>query len=329
MLTREEYHSHDRQPFQQPNQTPQRPPHYFHRSHHSKIWYLVLIIIIAVCAFYLVEGIDSAKTFNRESYTPQNQSTTAQSQIDNHQPISVLMMGTDTGALGRHARGRTDTMIINSINPAKQTMSLTSIPRDAPAHYNNMLTKINSVYTLGGANQAAHYVQTWLGIPINYYMIINMGGLDKIIDKVGGVTVDPPLTFKYGAANVKKHQKVNLSGMQALDYCRMRHQDPLGDYGRQIRQRQVLFQLFDKLCQIHNLALHPSIANSLSDNMKTNLSVKDLMTLALFYRKANRHHVSSHLQGHTEMLEGQDFEVISPHEKAKEARLINNNLTNN
>ncbi|XIF19985.1 MAG: LytR family transcriptional regulator [Acetilactobacillus jinshanensis] len=268
-------------------------------------------------AFYLVKGINSAKTFNQESYTPQNQSTTAQPHLSNHQPITVLMMGTDTGAIGRHFRGRTDTMMLNTINPDKHTMTLTSIPRDAPAHYNNMLTKINSVYTLGGANQAAHYVQSWLGVPVNYYMLINMGGLDKIIDQVGGVTVNPPLTFKYGAANVKKHQQVTLNGMQALDYCRMRHQDPLGDYGRQIRQRQVLFQLFDKVSKIHNLALHPSLANALSDNMKTNLSAKDMMTLALFYRKANLHHVSSHLQGHTAQINGQDFEVVSPQKRLK------------
>lgn len=325
MLTREQYQRMNQpQPPQGPQPMPQ-PPYNFRRPHH-KIIKLIIIIIIILGVFYLIEGINSAHTFKQESYTPQNQSTTAQTRIDHHQPISVLMMGTDTGALGRHSRGRTDTMIINSIDPSKQTMSLTSIPRDVPAHYNDMLTKINSVYTLGGANQTSHYIQTWLGVPINYYMLINMGGLDKIIDKVGGITVNPTLSFKYGAAKVKKHQPIKLNGMQALDYCRMRHQDPLGDYGRQIRQRQVLFQLFDKMTKLHTLAFHPSIARALSDNMKTNLSVKDLMTLALFYRKANRHHVSSHLQGHTSQINGQDFEVISPSEKAKEAKLINNNM---
>ena len=323
-MTREEYRR-EAQSDQPTGPNPFNRPHYVHR-HHFNWWHLIVLVIGLLLVFYVVYGFNSAKRFNRESYVPQNQSQTAQTRISNHQPISVLMMGTDTGALGRHARGRTDTMIINSINPAKQTMSLVSIPRDSPAHYNGMLTKINSVYTLGGANQAEHYVQTWLGIPINYYMLINMGGLDKIIDQVGGVTVNPPLTFKYGAANVKKHQETTLNGMQALDYCRMRHQDPLGDYGRQIRQRQVLFQIFDKVSQIHNLALHPSIANALSDNMKTNLSVKDLMTLMAFYRKANRHHVSSHLQGHTQQIDGQDFEVMSPNEKSHEANLINRDL---
>lgn len=166
-------------------------------------------------------------------------------------------MGTDTGALGRKSRGRTDTMMINIINPNKQSMSLTSIPRDAPANYNGMITKINSVYTLGGADQTEKYMQDWLGVPVNYYMLINMGGLDNIINAVGGVQVTPPISFKYGATNVKKGQTVTLNGYQALDYCRMRHQDPLGDYGRQIRQRQVLFQLFNKATKVHNLALYP------------------------------------------------------------------------
>lgn len=279
-----------------------------------------------VAVFYLWDGVKSASHFQRQSYDANNQSTTAEARLSNHQPISVLMMGTDTGALGRHTRGRTDTMMINTINPAKQTMALTSIPRDSPAHYDNVLTKINSVYTLGGANQAEHYVQTWLGVPVNYYMLINMGGLDKIIDRIGGVEVDPPLSFKYGAARVQKHQRVTLNGMQALDYCRMRHQDPLGDYGRQIRQRQVLFQLFNKVSKIHNLFLHPSLANTLSDNMKTNLSVKDLMTLMTFYRHASRHHVSDHLQGQTRQINGQDFEVVSSAEKSAKARRILNEM---
>ena len=315
MLSREEYHR-----YSQP-----RSPEFsarvgFHR------WKWLGIVVVLIVIFYLFDGIRSASSFHQQSYDASNQSTTAESRISNHQPISVLMMGTDTGALGRHTRGRTDTMMINTINPDKQTMSLTSIPRDSPARYDNMLTKINSVYTLGGANQAEHYVQTWLGIPVNYYMLINMGGLDKIIDRVGGVEVNPPLSFRYGAAKVTKHQQVTLNGMQALDYCRMRHQDPLGDYGRQIRQRQVLFQLFNKVSKVHNLFLHPSLANALSDNMKTNLSVKDLMTLMVFYRHASRHHVSDHLQGQTKQINGQDFEAISPSEKRIKARQILNEM---
>lgn len=289
------------------------------KFHHRKPWLVFLSLLVL---FYLVIGIDSAIRFRKTSYDFNNASLTAAARMLHHQPINVLMMGTDTGALGRHARGRTDTMMLNTINAQKQTMALTSIPRDAPARYNGYLTKINAVYTLGGANQTEKYVQSYLHVPVNYYMLINMGGLDKIIDKVGGVTVKPPLSFHYGAAHVKKNQTVKLNGMQALDYCRMRHQDPLGDYGRQIRQRQVLFQLFNKVTQIHNLFLHPFLPLSLCDNIKTNLSVTDFIQLMLFYRHANRHHVSTHLQGHTKQIDGQDYEVISPEEKAAKSEQI-------
>lgn len=78
-----------------------------------------------------------------------------------------------------------------------------------------------------------------------------MGGLEKMVNAVGGVTVNPTLTFKYGAADVTKGKKVTLNGKQALDYSRMREEDPLGDYGRQKRQRQIIQKLVIKPWEFH------------------------------------------------------------------------------
>lgn len=300
-----------------------------YKPHHYGRNTIIGIIAIIVIAFYTLNIMNGISHFNQTSYDMTNPSISAETRINKHQPISVLMMGTDTGAIGRHEkRGRTDTMMINTINPQKQNMLLMSIPRDAPANYDGILTKINSVYTLGGATQAQKYVQDWLNVPINYYMIVNMGGLRNIINRVGGVTITPTRTFKYGAVNVKKGHTIKMNGIQALDYCRMRHQDPLGDYGRQIRQRQVLFQLFTKISKVHNLLLHPRLINALSNNMKTNLSTHDLMKLMLFYRHADRHHISDHLQGHTAQINGQDFEQIPDAEKQQKTRKINSDMNN-
>lgn len=296
---------------------------------HSYKWKWIIWIATVIILFYGYVGLSSSMYFQKHAHTPYNQSITANSRLQNHQPVNVLLMGTDTGALGRNEkRGRTDTMMIDTINPQKQKMTLTSIPRDTPANYQGNLEKINSVYTMAGGNGTEKYVQDWLGVPVNYYVLINMGGLDNIINKIGGVTVIPPITFKYGSANVKKGQAIKLNGYQALDYCRMRHQDPLGDYGRQIRQRQVLFQVFNKLCNPFTIAIHPQIGKAFSNNVQTNLSSANLMTLFMYYRHANRNHVSNHIQGNSDMINGQDFEQITPIEKQQKVQQIMNDYNN-
>ena len=113
---------------------------------------------------------------------------------------------------------------------------MTSIPRDTAVHIsgsNNEYDKINSAYTYGGTDLAVKTVEKTLDIPINFYMLINMGGLVKVIDDLGGVTVTPPLTFSYQNVSVTKGKTVKLDGKQALSYSRMRDDDPQGDYGRQ------------------------------------------------------------------------------------------------
>ena len=129
-------------------------------------------------------------------------------------------------------------MIVATLNPKKKKMTLTSIPRDTvmsiPGYSSYSPSKINSAYDFGGAGTAIRAVQKLLNVPIDYYGLINMGGLEKIVDGVGGIDVTPKLTFKYGNADVKKGVKIHLDGKAALDYSRMRYDDPKGDYGEGI-----------------------------------------------------------------------------------------------
>ena len=83
--------------------------------------------------------------------------------IDNKRPISILLLGTDTGALGRTYKGRTDTMIIMSINPQKQKTVMMSLPRDMKVNLSGYSeyspAKINAAYTYGGTKESIDTVQ--------------------------------------------------------------------------------------------------------------------------------------------------------------------------
>lgn len=251
------------------------------------------------------------------------------SELKHGKPISILLLGTDTGALGRNYRGRTDTMIVATLNPKKKKMTLTSIPRDTvmsiPGYSSYSPSKINSAYDFGGAKTAIRAVQKLLNVPIDYYGLINMGGLEKIVDGVGGIDVTPKLTFKYGNADVKKGVKIHLDGKAALDYSRMRYDDPKGDYGRQTRQRQVLMAILRKSDSITAL-LNQNFLNSLQKQTKTDLTFNELLALSSNYRVSTHHLKSTHLQGEGITINGGSYEYVPQKERQRVTNFIRDAL---
>jgi LCP family protein required for cell wall assembly len=247
------------------------------------------------------------------------------STLKQSKPISILLLGTDTGALGRNYRGRTDTIIVATLNPKKKKMTLTSIPRDTvmsiPGYSNYSPSKINAAYDLGGAGTAIKAVEKLLNIPIDYYGLINMGGLEKIVDGVGGIDITPKLTFKYGHADVTKGKKIHLNGKAALDYSRMRYTDPNGDYGRQTRQRQVLMAILRKSDSITAL-LNQNFLKSLQKQTKTDLTFNELLALSTNYRVATHHLKSTHLQGTGTTINGGSYELASKSERQRVTNFI-------
>lgn len=240
-------------------------------------------------------------------------------------PISVLLMGTDTGALGRDFKGRTDTMIVCVLNPKKKAMTLVSIPRDTLVaiykHENDYPSKINAAYQYGSSYTAVKTVQRYLNIPIDFYATVNMGGLESLIKAVDGVTVKPTLTFSYGGYHFTKGKKTHMNAKKTLAYVRMRHQDPLGDYGRQDRQRQVLMKLAFKGSDLTSL-INQNFMKTVSKQMRTDLTFDDLLILGSKYRVATHHMKSTHLQGHTEVIGGEDYEVPYHSEKQRITNVI-------
>lgn len=235
-------------------------------------------------------------------------------------PVSILLMGTDTGALGRNFKGRTDTLIVLVLNPQDQKMTMVSLPRDAlVAVYgfeSNYPSKLNSAYDYGGSGAAVKTVQKYLNIPIDFYATINMGGLENLVNAVNGVSITPTLTFSYGGYSFKKNVSQHLNGKQALAYVRMRHSDPLGDYGRQIRQRQVLTAISHKGSNLKSL-MSPTFFKEIGNELRTDLTFNDLELLAFKYRHASRNLVSDHAQGTQDEINGVSFEAVSETEKQR------------
>ena len=277
---------------------------------------LILVIALGVGGHVLHEHYLNARKAADSVYAPN--SVKKQRDVDQllkeGKPISILLMGTDTGALGRSFKGRTDTMMVCVLNPKDKTMTLVSLPRDALVAINGYEqyypSKLNSAYAYGGSATAVKTIQKYLNVPIDFYATINMGGLEGLINAVGGVDIKPLLSFSFAGYNFVKGKKTHMDGTEALQYCRMRDQDPLGDYGRQNRQRQVIMALAFKGVQLTSL-LNDDFLNSLSKQLRTDLSFNNMVSLNMKYRVATHHMKSTHLQGTTQMIGEADFEVAS------------------
>lgn len=235
-------------------------------------------------------------------------------------PFSILLMGTDTGDFGRSYTGRTDSLILATINPKDKTTTMMSLPRDwmisIPGSEAYGLQKLNAAYEFpldGKAHpeSAISAVQNLLNVPIDFYAVVNMGGLIKTVDKVGGVDVVSPLSFNFAGYTFIKGQKYHLYGNKALQFSRMRDQDPQGDYGRQMRQRLILTALLKKSDKVQSL-FTPGFFDSISSNIRTSLSFNDIMTLVANYRSAKDDITSTNIQGIQYLYRGQSFQVVSP-----------------
>ena len=215
--------------------------------------------------------------------------------VDEQKPVSVLLLGVDQRP---GERGRSDSIMIMTLNPTRNESRLISIPRDTKVdivgHGTN--DKINHAYSFGGPEMAIKTVEKFLDIPINYYAEINMQGFTSLVDAVGGVTVNNDLDFKVGATHFPVG-KINLDGDSALKFTRMRYEDPRGDFGRQMRQREVIAQVANKLSSDVSVSNFNAIMDVVGKNAQTNVSFKPMRTLAFDYMDAFRNQKNLKLEG--------------------------------
>lgn len=310
--------------------------HHHHRHHHRrrKVWRIVWIIIglIVVIGLFLCGMVyKNLREASNNMYTPIAMNTKSNKGRDLDQllkekkPINILLLGIDTGAMGRHWKGRTDTMMMLSINPSKNMTRVTSIPRDSNAIFPDFkqygVTKMNSAYTLGGASETVKTLDKYYSVPIDGYILINMGGLTKAINQVGGIDVTSPLTFDNMGYHFEEGQTYHLDGKKALAFAQLRHGDPKQDYGRQDRDRRIVMGLLKKSVSPKTL-LNQDFLKSISNQMQTNLTMNQMYKIGMDYRKATNNVIPDHAQGVSKQTDNPKFgimeiEVVSKKERQR------------
>lgn len=248
--------------------------------------------------------------------------------VEQGESISILLLGIDTGDLGRTEQGRSDSMIVATINPNTEKTTLLSIPRDTYAEIVGYGTwdKINHAYAFGGTAMSINSVQNLLNIPIDFYVSVNMEGIKEVVDAVGGVDVNSPIAFNqngYDFAVGSNH----LDGEAALAFSRMRYEDPAGDTGRQGRQRLVIEAVLRKLATPETLMNYQAILDSLSANVQTNFQMSDYLSLrSNDYLAAANNIQQEQLGGAGGMMDGIYYNFVDDAELARVQALMQGEL---
>ena len=208
----------------------------------------------------------------------------------------LLLIGID--ARPGETTGRSDTMIIVTLDPDGNVIKLTSIMRDLyveiPGRKNN---RINATYVFGGPELLMETIELNFGVHIDHYIAVNFSMLGKLIDSIGGLTLTVENEYYMRRINavIKQDNRVLgidrndqlltepgeqlMTGKQAQAYARYRYGTADGDFGRTVRQREIITKIFEKLNQMTAIELMGLVVDNF-DNVYTNLSVSDLASYA-------------------------------------------------
>ncbi|MGQ7507727.1 LCP family protein [Streptococcus suis] len=210
--------------------------------------------------------------------------------IDATEALTILLMGVDMDQATRGGDwegGRSDSMILVTVNPKTKETNMMSLTRDimveiaeANGESSGTVEKLNHSYSYGQAPMAIATIEKMMDINIDRYIEINMDGLVELVDAVGGIEVNNTLGFPISISehepaytSIVQPGKQLVNGDQALVYARMRYDDPEGDIGRQRRQREVIMAIIKKLLQLDGLTQYKKILTAISNNMRTNIEI--------------------------------------------------------
>jgi LCP family protein required for cell wall assembly len=281
----------------------------------------ILILALAYTAYFLWKAHSVSKKMNSQantSFVQDVRSMMAPIIPSSAKPlagqdsgrINILLLG---AAGPKNPGGNlTDTIMVMSIDTAAKKIALLSVPRDLYVNIpgTSSYTKINSLYKIGldsgqGADLIKQAMENITGIKINYYLAIDFDAFKQVIDDVGGVNVmvahdlydarypGPNYSYETFSITAGFH---SLDGSTALQYVRERHSDPQGDFGRALRQQQVIQAVKSKLFSMDtffNVIKLNDVLNTLGDDIKTNVTFDDIDSFIKLSRQLDTQNITN------------------------------------
>ena len=279
-------------------------------------FFLLLISAIGIYSYSLYKSVTkTVDTMHEPISREKSEKRVTPITLEKEEPFSILMLGVDErdGDIGR-----SDTMVVLTVNPNLSSIKMLSIPRDTRTKIigKGIQDKINHAYAFGGVEMSMDTVENLLDIPLDYYLQVNMEGFLEIVDAVGGVTVQNDFSFKYGGYEFPVG-KIELDGKKALAFSRMRYEDPRGDFGRQQRQREIIRAVIRKGARLSSLRNYDEILTALGSNVKTNLTFSEMYDIQSKYKNAGKLIEEIELKGSGGKIDGIYYYQVDDAEKQR------------
>lgn len=189
---------------------------------------------------------------------------------------NLIVFGTDKGGL------RSDVIMVISVDPKKDTVTLLSIPRDTKVKINGSTKKINAALQIGQESLAVQTVKDLTGIAIHDYLTVNFSAVETIIDELGGINFDVPCNMNYKDPdqdlyiNIQKGEQL-LDGEDSVKVLRFR-QYPMGDLQRNQVQQDFFKAAFEQKFRAKYISKIPAIYGLITENIKSSMSASELLT---------------------------------------------------
>jgi LCP family protein required for cell wall assembly len=220
-------------------------------------------------------------------------------------PSNILVLGADVGSKSRRGvQGRSDTIVLIHTDPDHHKIALLSIPRDLrvdiPRHGQE---KINAAYAFGGPTLAIQTVERVTGLQVNHVVVVDFGTFDKVVDTLGGITVNVPrpiLSNKFECPHATqaacarwpgwrfRKGEQTMHGHRALIYSRIRENQlnpSESDFTRGERQQAVIQAIADKVTSFGMFLNAPFIGDDLVRPLATDLSAAQIVQLGWVKRR--------------------------------------------
>lgn len=281
----------------------------------KKGWFIAVPAALVILAIVLVVVFNKnvQAFFNPVSIVANASNSTQLKETDGR--TNILLLGSDKRSIGTVTSQLTDTIIVASIENLSGDVNIISVPRDLWVESTQGdHTKINALYTYGGADEVSATLEKVLGIPIHYYAVVNFDLFEEVVNTLGGVDVNVANTFddyqypvegKENAPDNERYQHIHfnaglqkMDGATALKFVRSRHgnNNEGTDFARAERQQKVILAIKDKMFSL-NTILNPTkikeLYDSYSKNVDTNIGLADLQGFYTFSQQVNFKNVKS------------------------------------
>ncbi|SDZ90708.1 LCP family protein [Selenomonas ruminantium] len=244
-----------------------------------RIWPWVLMVLVFISA--ALAGAYYASNSLLEKPVEKKQS---EELITAKDKATIMIMGVDERD---DDVGRSDTLMIASIDPKTNQASLLSVPRDTRVKIKGHgFDKVNAAYAYGKEKLSQDTVENLLGVNIDHYIIINTKSFKKIIDAIGGIDIDVPKRMHYedpwdddgGLIIDFQPGMQHMDGAKAVTYVRYRDEE--GDLGRIRRQQDFMRACMDKIVSPAIIPKLPSVIKEVMDSIQTDLTFRQLLEFA-------------------------------------------------